>query len=430
MPTSDGPPWQPTAAMLRAMAIAVVLIAIALIWRRPDLLVIATPFAVVTAWSALTRPSASPTFDDSLGHTTVREGEATIWRGTVDGPPEVDLAVAVLDHDAWIETRPSSGVVTALADGGNASLEVPVRSTRWGVRTIERIQVVAVSPWAAYRWSTVTTPRPFVTLPVPGVFDVGASPRPNDGLVGLHRSTRSGEGNEFAGLRAFRSGDRMRRINWARSLRSGELQVNGTWADLDTHVALVVDATDDVGISEGVDGRSSSLDVTVRAAAAIAEHYSPRGERVSLQTFGARVAQTVPPGTGRAQLRRLLESLARINPGGSASAGGPLISRTSGGRMTVVLSPLISPHALDLAVSLGRRGMSVVVIDTLPEHVLDHDDDLTALAWRIRLLERRREVRMVSAAGIAVVEWRGPGSLDNVIRDIARRSTGPRIVCR
>jgi len=71
-----------------------------------------------------------------------------------------------------------------------------------------------------------------------------------------------------------------------------------------------------------------------------------------------------------------------------------------------------------------------VVIDTLPDHVVVHDDEYTALAWRIRLLERRRELRMVTAAGIPVIQWRGPGSLDQVIRDIARRTTGPRLVRR
>ncbi len=423
-------PWQPTAAMLRATVVAVVLISIALIWQRPDLLVIATPFALITAWSTLTKPTQPPTFDDAIGHTTLREGDATVWRGTADGTPEVDLAVAVVDHDTWVETRPDSGIATAPGADGHASLDVALRSTRWGIREIERIQVVAVSPWAAFRWSTVTTPRSFATLPVPGVFDVGASPRPQDGLVGIHRSTRSGDGNEFAGLRAFRPGDRMRRINWPRSIRAAELQVNGTWADLDTHVSLVIDATDDLGISEGLDGRASSLDVTVRAAGAIAEHYATRGERVSMQTFGARVAQTVPPASGRAQLRRVLDQMARIQPGGSSAVGRPAVQQTAGGRMTVLLSPLISTEVLDLAVSLGRRGMSVVVIDTLPEHVIEHDDDLTALAWRIRLLERRREIRMVSSAGIPVVRWRGPGSLDQVIRDIARRTTGPRMVRR
>ena len=95
-----------------------------------------------------------------------------------------------------------------------------------------------------------------------------------------------------------------------------------------------------------------------------------------------------------------------------------------------MLSPLVAPDALDLAVSLGRQGMAVIVIDTLPAHVSEDDDEYTQLAWRIRLLERRREIRLVLAAGIPVIEWRGPGSLDQVIRDIARRSTGPRMVQR
>jgi len=428
--SAGAPPWQPTPAFLRAAAAAVVLVVFAIVWRRPDALVIAAPFAVVTAWAALTRPTAEPAFADELGHTVVREGDATTWRGSVTGPAEIDLAVTTVDHDPWIETRPPSATVTAAATSGRADVAMPVRSTRWGIRAIERVATTALSPWAAFRWSITTTPRQFVTLPVPGVFDVGAAPRPQDGLVGLHRSTRAGDGNEFAGLRAFRAGDRMRRINWARSARAGELQVNGTWADLDTHVALLVDAIDDVGVSEGVDGKASSLDVTVRAAGALAEHYAPRGERVSLQTVGARVLQSVPPGTGRGQLRRVLDTMARIEAGGPGGIGRPRPEHGTGGRMTVLLSPLVAPHALDLAVSIGRSGSSVVVIDTLPDHVVEHDDELTALAWRIRLLERRREIRMVTAAGIPVVAWRGPGSLDQVIRDIARRTTGPRLVRR
>src|SRR4029450_4346399 len=86
------------------------------------------------------------------------------------------------------------------------------------------------------------------------------------------------------------------------------------------------------------------------------------------------------------------------------------------GQLAVVLSPLIAPDALDLAVALGQRGMSVIGVGTLPVHIARHlgqdEDPYTALAWRIRLLERRRELRVVTAAGIPVVAWRGPGSLD------------------
>lgn len=438
MERGTGPPsseaksaWGPSVAHFRSAVVAVVVLTIALIGRRPDLLVIATPLAVVTVWSLLTRPTSPPTFDERLGHTTIREGEATTWHGEYSGVEAIDMVAASIRPAPWIDTRPSGGAVTAGAVGGTASVAIALRSTRWGWRPIETVSVVAVSPWAGFRWSTTTTRHDLTTLPRPALFETDASARPSDGLIGLHRSARAGEGNEFAGIRPFRAGDRMRRINWPRSVRTGELQVNSTWADLDTHVALLIDATDDFGVSEGIDGLASSLDGAVRAAGAIAEYYAPRGDRVSLRTFGAKTTRAVRPGTGRAQLRRILEALARVAPAGSSR----ITSRGSSGRriglvdaqLVVMLSPLISPDALDLAVELGREGVVVIVVDTLPDHVTEDDDQYIALAWRIRLLERRRELRMVAKVGIPVVPWRGPGSLDQVIRDISRRAGGPRM---
>jgi uncharacterized protein (DUF58 family) len=333
-----------------------------------------------------------------------------------------------------VESNPAHGVITASAVRGVADLEIGLRSTRWGTRSIQRVRVTAAGPWASFRWSTTTSQHPMTTLPLPPLFDVGAAARPADGLIGLHRSARAGEGNEFASIRPFRSGDRLRRINWTRSARSDVLQVNSTWADLDTHIALIVDATDDFGVSEGIDGRASSLDGAVRAAGAIAEHYAPRGERVSLRILGTSMASSVEPGTGRPQLRRILDTLARVRLA-NQGRGGPRLQvgrlpRGAGDQITVMLSPLIAPEVLDLVVALGRQGTTVIVVDTLPDHVATDTDQITALAWRIRLLERRREVRLVQAAGIPVVQWRGPGSLDQVIRDIGRRATGPRMLRR
>ncbi len=425
--------WRPTAAFARSAIAAATLTVVALIWRRPDLLVLATPFAVVTTWSLLTRPTAAVQCVDDLGHSTIREGDATTWRATVSGDRCVDLAVGMLAEEPCIEMSPPGGSVAGAAVDGRADLAVRVRSTRWGRRPIESSRIVAASPWAAFRWIIDPERRTLTTLPRPGLFDSGAALRPNDGLVGLHRSVRQGEGNEFAGIRAFQMGDRMRRINWIRTARSGELQVNATLADLDVHVLLIIDASDDFGVSEGIDGRASSLDSSVRAAGAIAEHYALHGERLSLRTFGSTLPSTVAPGSGPNQLRRVLDTLARIEAvqyNWPTSRG--LAVRRFGavrGHVAVMLSPLISPEALDLAVSIGRRGTAVIVIDTLPDDLV-HDDVYTSLAWRIRLLERRQEVRAVSAAGIPVVRWRGPGSLDQVIRDISRRSSGPRRALR
>lgn len=413
-------------AYYRSAIVAVVLIAIALLFRRPDLLVLATPAAVVTVWSALTRPMQIPVFEDHLGHTTIREGDATSWRTEVSDAHDVDLvAIAAEDMD-WFQRSPSRGSATAAVNHGVASVGLQVRSVRWGRRYLDPLTVTASSSWGAFELSTELRPQPIITLPTPAVFDSTAPVRPTNGLVGSYRSVRPGEGSEFASVRSFQAGDRMRRINWSRSLRSDGLQVNATSADQDSHVALVVDLAEDLGISEGIEGRASSLDITVRAAGAIAEHYVRGGNRVSLRSFDPAVRIALPPAAGQAHLRRVLDTLARVNaPAGRfARTGGRSMSTAE---VTVVLSPLVSTQALDRAVALGRRGGSVVVVDTLPDHVIDDEDPLLALAWRIRLLERRRELRRAQEVGIMVTQWRGPGSLDHFLRNVARQSSAPRV---
>lgn len=418
--------WKPTMAYYRAAVVAIGLVALALLFRRPDLLVVATPPLVVTVWSVLTRPERTPVIEDRLGHGTIREGDATSWLTSVSEADNVDLvATSVADMD-WAERSPNRGALTTGVSDGVGTLRMNVRSMRWGRRDLEPLQVSASSSWGAFEYTTTLPMRSLVTLPTPARFDSSAPVRPTDGLVGSYRSVRPGEGSEFASVRSFQVGDRMRRINWARSLRTDGLQVNATWADQDTHVALVIDVGDDLGVSEGIDGNASSLDTTVRAAGAIAEFYVQRGNRVSLRSFDPSVRIAIPPASGQAHLRRLLDTLARVNaPVGRFQrvAGRAMASA----EVSVVLSPLASPEALERAIVLGRRGGSVVVIDTLPDHVIHDDDPLLSLAWRIRLLERRRELRRAQELGIAVTRWDGPGSLDQFLRNVAQQSSAPRI---
>ena len=84
-----------------------------------------------------------------------------------------------------------------------------------------------------------------------------------------------------------------------------------------------------------------------------------------------------------------------------------------------------------LAHTLAARGRTVVVIDTFPEHLARNPDNPSeALAWRMRLLSRDAEVHGLRLRGVPVVPWRGPGSLDHVLRDVARRSAAPRMARR
>jgi hypothetical protein len=96
-----------------------------------------------------------------------------------------------------------------------------------------------------------------------------------------------------------------------------------------------------------------------------------------------------------------------------------------------MLSPLASSAALVQAVTLARRGLSVLVVDTLPVDLRGaFADRYLEIAWRIRVLERESELHRITDAGVPVVPWRGPGSLDQVLRDVGRRSVAPRLARR
>jgi uncharacterized protein (DUF58 family) len=207
----------------------------------------------------------------------------------------------------------------------------------------------------------------------------------------------------------------------------------------------------DIGASQGVGGRSSSLDNSVRAAGAIAEHYLRTGDRVGLHVLGARELPALDSAAGRNHLRRVLDTLARATSADGTVADekrlrGQLRHRVPAGALVIVLTPAISRDVLGHALALSRRGISVITIDTLPpelasgtiepqllETVLPQateSPEASSLAWRIRLLEREHEMLRAREAGVPIVPWSGPGTLDIVLRDLGRRSRAPRVVSR
>ncbi|HVX43213.1 MAG TPA: DUF58 domain-containing protein [Mycobacteriales bacterium] len=423
------PRWRPTNALVGAIAIGGPLMVLAVIFRHADLLLLAVPLVLGTLVGLTRRPLGAVRGDVEVSASSMLEDERTlahVWVQGIDALDVVSVQLQVGRYQVYRYGRPHRA--TGLTPGERRELEFDLRSVRWGRHTVGPARIHVTAAHGLLQCGPLQTGTASITtLPLQQVFDaVDAVPRA-EGIVGPHRSRRPGDGTDIAGVREFVVGDRLHRINWPVSLRLGGLHVTSTLSDRDTNVFLVLDTHFDLGRSEGIDGASSSLDLTVRSAASIAEYYLRHGDRVGLIDMGQAIRQ-VRPGSGRAHLIRLLDVLLDAAPSTTSGISTTMaLGQVSSGSLVVMLSPLVGENAINRTATLARAGHSVVVIDTLPEDAAPpRRSEWTALAWRLWLLERAGEIGRLSELGVPVVRWRGAGSLDEVLHDVSRAASAPR----
>jgi hypothetical protein len=96
--------------------------------------------------------------------------------------------------------------------------------------------------------------------------------------------------------------------------------------------------------------------------------------------------------------------------------------------LVVVLTPLIDPRAADMLAQLAQSGRYVVAVDTLPATAAPQvRSQWTPLATRLWRVERENVLGRLREHGVPVVAWAGAGSLDLVLRDVARLASAPRV---
>ncbi len=421
--------WRPTAALVRACLVGLGGTTVGLLLGQEVLVVVAAPFVLLAVMGLTHRPAHDPQPSTGLDHQRLHEGQGTTSRLLLEDAREVEHVVRVAARAPHVATHPSGGTAGRLVADGLPDLEVSPR--RWGRRELGAERVALTGPWAGWRWGPVDMPEHgMVVLPQAAPYDSRAEVPQPDGLVGRHRSRRVGSGTDFDGIRKFTTGDRLKRITWPVSLRTGELHVVTTRAEQDAGVWLVVDALRDIGASGGIDGTPSSLDLTVRAASALADHHVRTGDRVGLLVLAAEAVR-VPLGAGPRHLQRIQGTLARVRAEARSTPPERIDLGAGTGSVVHVLSPMLFTPLVTATASLQRQGASVVVIDTLGRPATEDGRlSLPALAARMQRIERDDRLRLLSEAGCPVVPWRGPGTLDTVLQQLARRARVPRVRAR
>ena len=218
-------------------------------------------------------------------------------------------------------------------------------------------------------------------------------------------------------MRRWTPGDPLKRVNWRASARRGELWVNESHPERNTDVILFVDS-----FAEARLGGEGTLDLAVRATAALADAYVGRRDRVGLISFGG-ILRWLAPGTGIVQLYRIVDALldTQIVLSYYWKEIDVIPRRTlPPNALVIALSPLLDQRSVGALLDLRARGYDLAVIDVSPVPFTTRPAAGTRRD-RVRHLgaaSRRASPLACSGAGVAVAEWRAGARLQAVLEEV------------
>jgi uncharacterized protein (DUF58 family) len=124
-------------------------------------------------------------------------------------------------------------------------------------------------------------------------------------LMGLRRTRRVGQDNEFERLRDYTVDDNYRHIEWRSTARRNKLTVKDFQANQSQRVVFMVDCG---RMMSGTSGSVSLLDHALNAMLMLSYVALARKDQVGLLCFSNEVHTFVPPKGGSGQMNRLLHA--------------------------------------------------------------------------------------------------------------------------
>jgi len=275
---------------------------------RHELVALGAPFLALVAAGLVRRDRPDPRGQVVVHADRAIEGD--LVEGTVnvdwDGEAEVDVVLAGWRGISPLE--PTSVVGWALPLGrGPVTLPFKVRARSWGAHDLGSLWVRARRPDGLLMTERMVARAPTLrVLPSALRLDRLLKPAEPHAIAGMHLSRFRGNGIDFAELRPYRPGDRLRDLSWGTSARLGEPWVTVRHPERTGTVLLFLDA---VFSDEG--SGMEALARAARAAWAVASVHLRAQDRVGLLAQG-RTTAWLPPRGGRRARWMLLDELLSV----------------------------------------------------------------------------------------------------------------------
>ncbi|HEY1919507.1 MAG TPA: DUF58 domain-containing protein [Streptosporangiaceae bacterium] len=435
--------WHATRAAWQLGTVGLLALAVALLTGHAAIMLLAAP--VLAALAAL---SAAPRSRAGVGAVAGRNGDAAaVGPGDVAGGEalevgarvsvarcfereEITLTVEVAAGQvqteiiAALELAPGFELVSGRAEqtsvlAERARARWTIRPVSWGRRPIGQVRVTC----QLGAWARAADVRAGVVDVFPRAPAARATLVPPELLrrIGEHTGRAAGEGTEFASIRPYLPGDRLRDVNWRVTNRRDQLHVNQRAAPRAADLVVMVDAFSEVGPLG-----DSTLDAAVHGAAALATAYLRTGDRAGIVTLGG-MLRWLGPAPGERQFYQIAEMVLRVRYDSAVAPDLDRIPRTAlpAGALVVLFSPLLDERALDAVADLRQRGFPLVVVDVLKQEPpeLSHARAL-GLALRLWRLDRDALRSSLTGAGVPVISWGGDENLDAALASVRRVPSG------
>lgn len=389
----------------------------ALVLGRPELAALAAPFAVVLAagLSLAREPRVQATLE--LDRERQVEGEEVTAYLELRADAQVANLELLLDLPDGVESLGQNPQLRHIGFEERPELELPLRCAHWGAYLVGDLLLRVQDSFGLLAFEqALDLRRPLKVYPRGETLDKLLRPLETQTFAGTQTPRTRGDGIEFADLRPFVPGDRVRRVNWRATARRGQPWVNETHPERNTDVVIFLDT-----FAEARQGASGTLDLAVEAAGSLAGHYIREKDRVGLVAFGG-VLNWLTVSSGVVQLYRVLDSLldAEIFLSYAWKDIDILPVRTLPAHALVLaLTPLLDERSVRALVDLRARGFDLAVVDISPVPFVEPGTGpLDDLAYRIWLLRRDALRASYLRLGVPVVEWRKDAPLQAALEEV------------
>ena len=406
----------PRVAAYAALTALFLLAALAL--RRPELAFLGLAFALPLALGLrLARPADIRAWVELERERALEQDEIGVEVTIASERPVERLELQLVLPEGLEVVSGAAAQSLRLGREDERTVRLRLRCARWGNYDVGDLAVRARDRLGLLVSEGRLDRRQLLRVyPLPETLRKIVPPVATQPFAGNQVARQKGEGLEFADLRTFAPGDRVRSINWRASARRNELVVSDRHPERNADVILLLDTFADVRA-----GSRSTLDLAVRAAATLATHYLDRRDRVGLVSFGGAL-HWLTPGMGLGQRYRivdaLLESEVVFNYAWKDVSVIP--ARTLPPQALVLaISPLLDERAVEAFADLRARGYDLVVIEVSPVGFAAPGPSASdRLAHRLWLLQRHELRARYERLGVAVTTWDDETPLDAALEEV------------